>query len=707
MSKPTLRLVPSLKHDNPHWPSYADVKDDWSSWMDLLNTNTRMTVSDAAEEYRVIYDPDKGEIKWRNHTAPYMIEPMNMITSRRKKGVIVVAPAQSAKTEAVVLNAIQHAAICQPRDVLLVEKSHSAAKDFSKRRLDRMIQHTPELKSEQTLRNRDDNVLEKIWRNGSMTTIVWPSKNELAGRPVPLVLLTDYDRMPPDVDGEGAPYWLAQKRTTTFGTKAMTVAESSPSFDLLDPSWIPKTPHEAPPCQGIVALYNYGDRRRLYWSCPHCGHYFEPVFDHFSWDTTEENAFIAGKGAMLHCPDCGGGMTQGDRVGLNRSAVWVPDGCTAKDGQVEGDSPDSDMASFWVPGPAAAFQDWSQMVTKHINATREYESTGSEEALKTTTNTDQCKVYIPRRSMSAISAAELESRASEHAAKIVPAEVRFLVGSIDVQKNRFAVQVMGIGENLQKWVVDRFDLMYSPTRMNDEGHPDVADPASYLEDWDILTPLLEKSYKLDGDHSHSLPVRIWVCDSGGAASRTGTGSVTEKAYRYWRQLRKLGLSSRFHLVKGEKSKSGAGPAVRKSYPDATKGKAKSSEARGDVPVWLLRVDVIKDIVSNDLQREEPGPGYFNFPDWLGSSYFEELTRETRDLRKGWVNRTGKPNEAWDLCVYAHAAVMLLRADKINWERPPGWAAPHGENSQVISTSQVDDAPSIRRPSGRRILSRGY
>jgi phage terminase large subunit GpA-like protein len=705
MARPALHLVPALKRDNPTWPDYAQVKDGWLDWIELLNTNSRMDVAEAAEEYRVIYDPDKGSIKWKNAILPYMVEPQQMMTSRRKKGVIMVAPAQSGKTEAIVLNVVEHAAVCQPRDVLVVEKSHGAAKDFSKRRLDRMVNHTPALKAERTARHQDDNVLEKIWRNGAMTTMVWPSKNELAGRPVPVVLLTDYDRMPQDVDGEGAPYWLAQKRTTTFGSKAMTAAESSPSFDLLDPSWIPKTPHEAPPCQGIVALYNYGDRRRWYWPCSHCDEWFEPIFDHFAWDNEEENAFDAGKGALLCCPHCGGGHTQGDRAGLNRRGVWLADGQRMEKGEIIGEPPHSDIASYWVPGPAAAFQDWAQMVTKFINSTREFEATGSEESLKTTVNTDQCKVYIPKNALSQVSSADLESRASESKAKVVPSWVRFLVGEIDVQANRFAVQVTGVGVDLEVCVIDRFDIRFSPTRKDDTGAPEAMDPASYLEDWDAITPLLSSSYPLETDPKKEMVTSLWVCDSGGAASRLGKGSVTEKAYRFWRELRKRGLSPKFHLLKGDKSRNSAGPAIRQSYPDSTKGAARSTEAKGDVPVWIVRVDSIKDIVSNNLMREEKGPGYYHFPSWLGTAYFEELSRETKDPKKGWQNLSGKPNEAWDLCVYAHVAILLMKGDKINWDNPPGWAKPQNENGRVIS-ERDNETPSIRRPI-RRNVSRGY
>ena len=59
-----------------------------------------------------------------------------------------------------------------------------------------------------------------------------------------------------------APFDLARARTRTFGANGTTFAESSPGFEVKDPKWIRQSAHEAPPCEGILALYNRGDRRR-------------------------------------------------------------------------------------------------------------------------------------------------------------------------------------------------------------------------------------------------------------------------------------------------------------------------------------------------------------------------------------------------------------------------------------------------------------
>ena len=86
----------------------------------------------------------------------------------------------------------------------------------------------------------------------------------------------------------------------------------------------------------------------------------------------------------------------------------------------------------------------------------------------------------------------------------------------------------------------------------------------------------------------------------------------------------------------------------------------------------LNVNLLKDGVSNDLARDIPGAGYMHFPIWAEDELFSELTAEVRGA-KGWEKRHGVSNETLDLCVYARAGCVMLRAENIDWSMPPTWA----------------------------------
>lgn len=86
-----------------------------------------------------------------------------------------------------------------------------------------------------------------MFRDGSFLQIGWPSITVFSSSDYKRVALTDYDRFPEDIDGEGDGFSLASKRTTTFMSAGMTPAESSPGREITDVKWRRSSPHEAPP----------------------------------------------------------------------------------------------------------------------------------------------------------------------------------------------------------------------------------------------------------------------------------------------------------------------------------------------------------------------------------------------------------------------------------------------------------------------------
>jgi len=696
---------------------YARMVDGWPKMLTILKSERLRTVSQSAELYRIIHTPGKGTEPWRNTVTPYLKEPMEMLTSRRFRAVILAAPAQCGKTECG-LNYVLHTAVCDPVDMLVLQTSMAQARDFSRRRVDRMIRHSPELNKRRGPSRQDDNRLEKVWDSGAILSIGHPSINELSGRPIGRIFITDYDRMDTDVDGEGSAFDLARKRATSFMSAGMVFCESSPGFEVIDPSWQrPQDSHEAAPCEGVLALFNRGDRRLWNWKCDHCDEFFEPLFDHLTWIEGDDHLATAATASMA-CPHCGGLHGAGDKYRLNLAGVWVPEGqhaaLVAGEVTLLGEPRNSDIASYWLAGPAAAFQKWDEMVIKYLQAMDEFDATGSEEALKATVNTDQCKPFLSQYRATQRSASELESRAGPSDKKVVPAGVRCLETSIDVNgatTGWFAVQVTGIGQEREKYIVDRYDIRLSPNRVTEDGDPEILNPSAFEEDWDALTPLLDARYRCEetGPNGEELWLenRITLCDSGGAAG------VTERAYKYWMKVKRMGKGSRLFLIKGDKRK--VGQMVKKSFPgqdpNDTNQSAAARFAKGEVPLFNVAVELTKDLVDKDLQRDKPGPGNYNFPDWLPSSYYEELSVETKDPKKGWVNETRKRNEAWDLCVYAEVGCFILNIHRVDWSsgRIPSWLQlPSTMKNPMVHTNSTQSSGTGQAPRrrGRRVISKG-
>ncbi|CZY68988.1 phage terminase large subunit family protein [Enterobacter cloacae] len=635
----------------------------------ILRAPRRMPVADAVGTYMRVPMGAGNSVPWDPDLAPYVIEPMNCLASREYDAVVFVGPARTGKTIGLIDGWIVYNIVCDPADMLVIQVSEEKAREHSKKRLDRTFRCSPEVKNLLSPRRNDNNVYDRTFRAGNYLKLGWPSVNIMSSSDYKSVALTDYDRFPEDIDGEGDAFSLASKRTTTFMSSGMTLVESSPGRDIRDTKWRRTTPHEAPPTTGILSLYNRGDRRRLYWPCPHCAEYFQPEMDNMTGYRDSSDPVLASEAAFLQCPACKGRITPDMKRALNMKCVWLRDGQSIdRKGQVSGDGRRSRIASFWMEGPAAAYQTWAQLIYKYLTAEQEYESTRSEETLKTVINTDFGRPYLPRASLEQRKSELLEQRAEDVPKRSVPDGVQFLTATVDVQAGRdrrFVVQVTGYGSMGERWIVDRYNIRYS-LRCDGNGESIQVDPASYPEDWDLLlTDVFEKTWPLASDPSKGMRLMSMAVDSG------GEDGVTDNAYKFWRRCRREGLGKRIYLFKGDSVR--RSKLIQRTFPDNTGRSTRRAQATGDVPLYLLQTDALKDRVNNALWRDSPGPGYVHFPAWLGSWFYDELTYEERSNEGKWSKPGRGANEAFDLLVYADALAILSGYEKIKWPSAPEWA----------------------------------
>lgn len=670
---------------------YETLEDLLYAASESLQPTRKLSVSQVATEYRILNTPGNYVGPYKHEKAPYMVEPMDTLTSTDHLGLIFVGPAQSTKTE-LSLNFLAHSVMSDPGDMMIVQPTQTASREFSIQRVSKMFRDSPEIGK--TVRK--ENVPFVKFKNGMILFLGHPTISQLSGKPLRRVWLADYDRMEENVEGEGSPYDLAAKRTTSFKRYGMTVAESSPGYSVDNPKWLASTPHEAPPTKGVLSLYNRGDRRRWHWKCHQCEESYEPDFSLIKYPDSADPLESA-EGAYLVCPHCGGMVFDEPRKDgpgryeQNLGGIWIPDGMSWNGRALVGKGYRSNIASFWLKGPAAAFTDFKTLVLKYKQALTVYEKTGDQEPMKSTVNTDQGLPYTPFGAGDGLLPENLKASAGEIPIAIVPGGVRYLLASIDIQKSKFVVQVHGICDNRDITFVDRFDIKKS-LRLDEDGHPYPITPGAYPEDWHhIVDQVLLKQYPLSGADNKVMHIKATACDSGG---REG---VAKNAYTFWKWLRDnkeiSGLHKRFHLVKGNPNQSA--PMTYESYPDSER-KDRSAGARGEVPVLMLNSNRIKDAVHKMLERTDPG-GRINFSSWIEDSVYEELTVEVR-TPKGWENPKKRRNESWDLLCYANAlnSSKYIGGDRINWESPPTWAEVWEKNSLVADSGNTKF--SLKRPS---------
>ncbi|MBL5919761.1 phage terminase large subunit family protein [Lelliottia amnigena] len=656
---------------------------------EIIRAPRRMLMADAVKQFMRVPMGAGNSVPWDPLVAPYVIEPMNCLASREYDAVVFIGPARTGKTIGLIDGWVVYNIVCDPSDMLVIQVSEEKAREHSKKRLARTFRVSEEVAKRLSPNRNDNNVYDRTFLAGNYLKLGWPSVNIMSSSDYKCVALTDYDRFPEDIDGEGDAFSLASKRTTTFMSAGMTLVETSPGRDITDVKWRRRSLHEAPPCTGGLSLYNRGDRRRWYWPCPHCGEHFQPIGDAVAGYRDIEDPVLASEAAYIECPHCAGRIEGAQKRELNGRGVWLRDGETiSKDGTRSGEPRRSRIASFWMEGPAAAYQTLTQMVYKLLTAEQDYETTGSEETLKTVINTDWGQPYLPRSAMDQRRGDELMARAEAMEKRFVPPKVRFLVAAVDVQagkQRRFVVQIVGYGQHGERWVIDRYNIR-SSLRSNADGEALPVDPGGYIEDWNLLiTDVLNKEYRLMGDPTRTMPVMCMAVDSG------GEDGVTDNAYKFWRQCRKDGLGKRVYLFKGDSL--ARKKLVTRSYPDNTNRSDRKAGARGDVPLYFLQTDQLKDRVHNALRRDESGPNCIHFPDWLGEWFYDELTYEERGPDGKWKKPGRGANEALDLMCYCHALVILRGYERIkDWSNPPAWAKP-----QALSKAATAVTPETNKP----------
>jgi len=676
----------------PPMPPYASASAVLARALPSLAPATRMGVIKAAEEYMKV-NANGRWVSFDGNVTPYMNEPADVMTSRRYREMIFAGPARSGKT-VMLLCSISHLVLCDPGICRIVHMTEGTGERWSDEELKPMIENSPKLAARQGRGRSDRNILSKKFVGGAKVEIGPPTKTFLSGNTARVVLFTDIDRMALNIGKEGSPFTMGAKRTETLGSRGMAAAEASPGHPITDADWKAKTPHEAPPCAGILELYNGGTRAHWYWDCPECGEAFEPHFDRLKYDKKLSPA-EAGEAAIMVCPQ-GCWIEHKQKVALNRVGYWLHE--TADGGRARLDSGDvlkSDRVSYHLNGAAASFASWARLVSKYETAFRSVAAGGEENSLQTVVNTDLGQPYLPRAMTDegALTVKELRANCKPMEKGVAPSWARFVILSVDVQAHFFDVQATAYGIDGRRAIIDRFALRTPPAAANGEDR--MLDPAKYIEDWEVLRPLLHKVYLVEGEEYGLHPMALG-CDFHGKPG------VSDNATRFWQARRKDGEALQFYMIRGH---GGFKVEGRQWYRAPTRA-ADGKQAR-DIKLLNIATDKHKDTTFAGLARTDGGPGSLILGQWMPDDKLKEFTAEKRG-DKGWLKRPNMPrNESIDLSGYAQALAEHKGLLKLDPDNLPAWAVGGLENTHAVVPAgpgepepAPDPAPARRAP--RRI-----
>ena len=521
------------------------------------------------------------------------------------KRVVFIKSVQSAGTE-IGNNWVGWFIDTQKAPMMCVQPTLDMAERWSKQRLAAMIDDCPSLRAKiAPSRSRDsgNTTLVKEWAGGVMVISGANSGASLRSMPARYVFLDEVDAYPQELEGEGDPIKLAEARTTTFPRRKVFLV-STPTIASLS---------------RIHKEWELSDQRRYLVPCPECGHMQALIWGNLKWPKGQPEQ------AIYHCADCGVGFADHHKTVMLAAGRW------------QATHPDRDVPGFHINGlytPIGLGLTWRELAA-------EWEEASKDPARqKTFINLRLGEVVADPEEK--LDADDLMSRAGGHKQREIPSGCLALTVGIDVQKDRFAILLLGHGRGGAMWVVDWVELPADPTA---------------AAGWDALDAWLAQPLT----NSRGLPMRPLMV-------AIDSGYLTDNVLAWTRERQRRGVIA----VKGA-STPGKPIINRPSKLDVTvRGRTIKHGAEG----WLVGGDTAKAYLftrlAADGKRGLPQDRTVHFAANLDASFYSQLTAEVWDPNKRrWIKLRPR-NEALDTWVYALAAAHHP-ALRIHLWKEPQWA----------------------------------
>ena len=584
-----------------------------------------LTISQWADKYRVLSSESSAEPgRWNTDKAPYQRAIMDAIGDPHVREVVVMSAAQIGKTDAFILNVLAYYMDYAPAPIMCMQPTLDMGQTLSKDRISPMLRDTPRLKGLVDVKSRfaGNTVMKKNFIGGHITIVGANSPSSLASRPIKVLLADEIDRYPKSAGTEGDPLNLAKKRQTTFWD-CKTVMVSTPTIKG---------------DSRIEDAFNLSTQEEWNIPCPECGAYQPLVWENVKFDPDNLE-----KGIDYVCCECGC---------VANEYRWKAQEIK---GKYVAANPGAATRGFHLNTLASTFVGWDEVVRKFLEA-KEALDHGNPEEMKVWVNTELGQTWEERGIQ--LEDTELYNRCEIYTAE-VPDDVLFLTAGVDVQDDRFEVEVVGWGEGAECWGI-RYQKIFGDM-LSDQV-------------WQDLDDFLLRSWrKADGTEYTLLATCI---DSG--------GHHTDEVYRFAKDR----LNRRIFAIKGM---GGAGvPYIRNP----------SKNNRVKTNLFIIGVDAGKTSIYQRLEVKTPGPNYCHFPSnpeaGYDENYFKGLTAEKKVVRfvKGHLkeyweikDKEHKRNEPLDLRNYALAALSITRP-ALKKQAPdvttPAQAANRGRGRRQIS-----------------------
>jgi phage terminase large subunit GpA-like protein len=409
-----------------------------------LQPPPNFTVSEWSDNHRVLPAESSDEAgQWRTSRTPYLREIMDELSPKsHAEDVVFMKGSQLGATETLINAALFYVAHC-PCPILLIEPTITVSERFSKQRLQPSIRACPQVREKMgdpRSRASGNTTLEKDFPGGVLIIGGANSAASMRSMPIRVALFDEIDGYPADVDGEGDPVDLGERRTTNFSRRKRFYI-STPTVSGMS---------------RIEKRYEESDKRQYFVPCPHCKEMQVILWANIKFADRDPST------AHLVCTACG-------KVIKEHNKTWM-----LENGEWRRSNPSSEVPGFHISAlySPLGWYSWQNAVSDHLKAL------GNPNKRKVWTNTVLGEVWD--EAATSIDATHIRKRVEKFNAP-VPAGVLVLLAGVDTQDNRLEVTTIGAGWNvcLELWVIEHAII---------HGDPGNA------ETWQMLDQHLSKNY---------------------------------------------------------------------------------------------------------------------------------------------------------------------------------------------------------------------
>lgn len=578
----------------------APIDDLIQGCLEALRFEPELTVSQWADAHRMLSGKASAEPgPWRTDRTPYLREIMDELsTTSTVQRVVLMAGAQLGKTEAG-SNYLGYVIAHAGGPMLMVQPTVDMAKRLSKQRLESLISETPCLSEKiAPARSRDsgNTMFAKEWAGGMMILTGANSATGLRSAPCRHIFLDEVDAFPTDVDGEGDPVTLAERRSTTFSRRKIFMT-STPTVKEFS---------------RIEAEFLLSDQRRYFVPSPCCGTMQWLKWPQLKWEDNEPST------VLYECEHCNERFPESHKTQMLTAGRWMA--TAPSDGKTAG----FHLSSLYSP---LGWKSWEEVVEDFLR------SKGDAPRLKTWVNTVLGETWEEDYA-SKVSADGLMARCEHYEPGVLPDGAMALTVGVDVQDNRLAISVWGWGREEEGWLIDHQEIYGDPSR------PEL---------WKQLDEFVMREWQ----HGLGRKLRpdVVAIDSG--------GHFTAEVYQYARERSRQGVVAIKGQSQRGKAPIGKASKVDVNYKGKTlKNGALLYPVGGDTIKTTLFGRLKHNEVGAGYLHFHMKTTSEYFEQLTAEKQVLKYSRGGFPIRE-WVKKPSARNEALDCLVYAYAALNLM------------------------------------------------